>query len=142
MSERLMSQPPSSRLPSAQISARSTSSKVEDVVTTKKAALQPSESNTDVESVVSTPGSLPITAPTTRRKAKDVQTRLGKGRPVVAGGSGARKITKAFSKGNGRRAKTSMVLHPPIAEEGTFHAILNIRISINHSIRGRNYPKI
>lgn len=115
MSERLMSQPPTSRLPSTQ--ARSTSSKLEDVVTTKKAALQPSESNTDVESVVSTPGSLSTAPPNTRRKAKDVQTRLGKGRPVVAGGSGARKITKAFSKGNGRKAKTSMVLHPPIAEE-------------------------
>lgn len=101
-----------------QVSARSASSKAEDVVTTKKAALQPSESNTDVESVVSTPGSLPITAPTTRRKAKDIQTRLGKGRPVAAGGSGARKITKAFSRGTGRKPKTSIVLHAPIAEEG------------------------
>ncbi|GJJ14804.1 hypothetical protein Clacol_009072 [Clathrus columnatus] len=116
ISERTGSQPPNSRVVSVAAPVRSTSSKLDDTIPTKKVALQPSESNTDVESVVSTPASL-ISVPTTRRKAKDIQTRLGKGRPVAAGGSGARKITKAFSRGTGRKTRTSMVLQAPIPEE-------------------------
>lgn len=52
--------------------------------------------------------------PTTRtRKAKDTQTRLGMGRPVIAGGSGARAVTKSISisKG-GKRGKNSRSVQP------------------------------
>lgn len=109
-SERVISQPPRSRLSSVQPLVSKTVK-----VSAKKAALQPSESNTDAESAAD----IPASAPTTRRKGKDLQIRLGKGRPVIAGGSGARNITKVLSRGSGRRAKASAMLQEdPIPEEG------------------------
>lgn len=55
------------------------------------------------------------------RKTKETQLRLGVGRPVVAGGEGARTITKPPSVARGRRGKNSRslpTLQPTIAEEG------------------------
>ncbi|KAF8573837.1 hypothetical protein K439DRAFT_921592 [Ramaria rubella] len=98
----------------------------------KKAALQPSESNTDAESQSDTtppsaapapppsaPQSTSSTPATTRRKAQDIQTHLGKGRPVVAGGSGARNVTKPFSRG-ARRGKKSAMLREDVIVEGAW----------------------
>ncbi|OBZ78658.1 hypothetical protein A0H81_00640 [Grifola frondosa] len=50
-------------------------------------------------------------APRTR-KAKDTQYRLGVGRPAVAGGSGARAITKSISVSRGKRGKGSRSVKP------------------------------
>ncbi|KZT30527.1 hypothetical protein NEOLEDRAFT_1144156 [Neolentinus lepideus HHB14362 ss-1] len=53
--------------------------------------------------------------PTRTRKAKDTQFRLGVGRPVVAGGNGARAVTRAKSRrGKARSFQTTEV---PIPEE-------------------------
>ncbi|KAF8489156.1 hypothetical protein JB92DRAFT_1391790 [Gautieria morchelliformis] len=62
-------------------------------VSTNKAVLQPSEPNTNAESATDAPCS----AHTTRRKAKDIQARIGKGRAVLVGGSGARHVTKVIN---------------------------------------------
>lgn len=51
-------------------------------------------------------GSLPP-QPVRTRKAKDLQTKLGVGRPKAAGGTGARAITKSTSVPRGRRGKSS-----------------------------------
>jgi hypothetical protein len=46
--------------------------------------------------------------PSTRtRKAKDTQKRLGVGKPRIAGGSGARSLTRASSPSKGRRSRSS-----------------------------------
>jgi hypothetical protein len=52
-----------------------------------------------------------------RRKAKDTQFRLGVGRPMVAGGSGARTVTNV-SKGKGLLARNVTQSQPTIIEEG------------------------
>jgi hypothetical protein len=71
--------------------------------------------------------STPITPPATRaRKAKE-QTRLGVGRPVAAGGSGPRAVTKSLSVSKGKRAKASKTMKPTedtIPEEGRYIQIL------------------
>jgi hypothetical protein len=52
--------------------------------------------------------------PTPRtRKAKDTQYRLGVGRPIIAGGSGARSVTKSVSVSRGsKRAKSIKIIKP------------------------------
>ncbi|KAF8523027.1 hypothetical protein JB92DRAFT_3110334 [Gautieria morchelliformis] len=102
-SERVASQPlPKGRVGSVQISKASE-------VSAKKATLQPSEPNTDPESVPDASSSTRAT----RRKAKHIQARLGKGRPILAGGSGARHVTKVITCGTGRKTKEE----EPIPEE-------------------------
>jgi regulator of replication initiation timing len=55
--------------------------------------------------------------PATRtRKAKDTQTRLGVGRPRLAGGEGARAVTKSASLSRTRRAKSSKNLRKPVED--------------------------
>ena len=108
MSARVASQPPNPRLNSVQPAPKPTE------VSAKKAALRLSESNTDAESVAD----IPVSAPTTRRRAKDLQMHLGKGRPVIVGSSRARDITKVISRGAGRKGKASAMLQDPIPEEG------------------------
>lgn len=55
------------------------------------------------------------------RKAKDTQYRLGVGRPIIAGGSGARAVTKSVSVSRGSKRAKSMrhvkLSEDPIAEE-------------------------
>ncbi|KAF9270352.1 hypothetical protein L218DRAFT_1071797 [Marasmius fiardii PR-910] len=56
------------------------------------------------------------------RKAKDTQRRLGVGRPIAAGGSGARVVTKSKSVSKSRRGKVSLSVAPveaTIPEEET-----------------------
>ncbi|KAF9015294.1 hypothetical protein BDQ17DRAFT_1320215 [Cyathus striatus] len=48
--------------------------------------------------------------PVRTRKAKEMQTRLGVGRPVAAGGAGPRAITKSLSVSRSRRGKPSRSL--------------------------------
>lgn len=64
----------------------------------------------------------PEAGPSTRtRKAKDTQSRLGMGRPVLAGGEGARAATKPVSASKNKRGKGSRTLKPTgdiIPEEG------------------------
>jgi hypothetical protein len=66
----------------------------------------------------------PSLLPATRtRKAKDTQTRLGKGRPVIAGGTGARAVTKSVSvsrgSNRGKGSRTGVKLaQETIIEEG------------------------
>ncbi|KAK0245839.1 hypothetical protein EDD85DRAFT_35219 [Armillaria nabsnona] len=47
--------------------------------------------------------------PPRTRKAKETQTKLGVGRPVAAGGSGARAVTKSTNITNGKRGKSRSV---------------------------------
>ncbi|KAJ7110076.1 hypothetical protein C8R44DRAFT_884080 [Mycena epipterygia] len=54
----------------------------------------------------------PIPPATRTRKAKDTQTRLGVGRPVQAGGSGPRAVTKSVSVAKGKRGKNSRAVKP------------------------------
>ena len=49
----------------------------------------------------------PTPQPVRTRKAKELQTRLGVGRPTIAGGSGARAITKSSSGSKSRRGRSS-----------------------------------
>jgi hypothetical protein len=65
------------------------------------------------------PTSLLIPPPRTR-KAKELQTRLGKGKPVIAGGSGPRAITASSGSSKGRPSKSSKTMKPrePTIEEG------------------------
>ncbi|KAL0951019.1 hypothetical protein HGRIS_007760 [Hohenbuehelia grisea] len=92
--------------------------------------------NEDSETDVPEPQQQEIQPPTTRRvsrsnpapaappprtkKAKETQLRLGVGRPVAAGGSGARAVTKSTSLSRVKRAKSSKSMQPteaPIPEE-------------------------
>ena len=62
----------------------------------------------------------PPAPPITRtRKAKETQLRLGVGRPKVAGGAGARAVTKSFSvpKNNKRVSKSVKIPEAAIPEE-------------------------
>lgn len=63
----------------------------------------------------------PLLVPPPRtRKAKELQTRLGKGKPVIAGGSGPRAITASSGSSKGRQTKSSKTMKPrePTIEEG------------------------
>ena len=72
----------------------------------------------------------PPPPPVTRtRKAKETQLRLGVGRPKVAGGVGARAVTKSFSvpKNNKRVSKSVKISEAVIPEEqdpGTLYVCL------------------
>ncbi|KAK0465174.1 uncharacterized protein EV420DRAFT_944439 [Desarmillaria tabescens] len=56
--------------------------------------------------------------PPRTRKAKETQSKLGVGRPVAAGGSGARAVTKSVNIANGKRGKSrSVKLQTTIHEE-------------------------
>ncbi len=63
-------------------------------------------------------------APITRntRKAKETQYRLGVGRPAIAGGSGARAVTKSLAAPKSKRGRASISVKPSEAaipeEEG------------------------
>jgi len=61
----------------------------------------------------------PLVPPRTR-KAKELQTRLGKGKPVIAGGSGARAVTASSGSSKGRHSRSSKAMKPrePTIEEG------------------------
>ena len=64
---------------------------------------------------------IPLLVPPPRtRKAKELQTRLGKGKPVIAGGSGPRAITASSGSSKGRETRSSktMKLREPTIEEG------------------------
>ncbi|KAG2061981.1 hypothetical protein BDR06DRAFT_946041 [Suillus hirtellus] len=67
------------------------------------------------------PPSAPVDPTPRTRKAKDTQYRLGVGRPIIAGGSGARAVTKSVSVSRGsKKAKNMKNVKPsedPIAEE-------------------------
>jgi hypothetical protein len=74
----------------------------------------------------------PVLVPPPRtRKAKEMQTRLGKGKPVIAGGSGPRAITASSGSSKGRQSKSSKTMRPrePTIEEGKTHAGHVIRCS-------------
>ncbi|KAF7339356.1 hypothetical protein MSAN_02149500 [Mycena sanguinolenta] len=59
----------------------------------------------------------PTSIPSNRtRKAKDTQTRLGVGRPVAAGGNGARAVTKSVSVAKGKRGRNSKAVKKPVEE--------------------------
>ncbi|KAI0068415.1 hypothetical protein BV25DRAFT_1818823 [Artomyces pyxidatus] len=76
-----------------------------------------SDSEDEADGSETQPETLPQPAvesgPATRtRKAKEGQLRLGVGRPIAAGGSGARAVTKSVSTAKGRRGKSSRSLKP------------------------------
>jgi hypothetical protein len=48
----------------------------------------------------------------TRKKAKEIQSRLGVGRPTALGGSGYRPPSSSSGKPRSRRGKTTMVVEP------------------------------
>lgn len=63
----------------------------------------------------------PVEVPPPRtRKAKEMQTRLGVGKPLAAGGQGPRTVTRSSISSKGRRAKSSRSIKPMEAtiEEG------------------------
>lgn len=81
------------------------------------------------------------TGPATRtRKAKTTQLKLGVGRPAVAGGVGARAVTKSDSLPKVKRGKPSRVGRPteePIAEGKSYSCcVVHILdpIQSNHKI--------
>ncbi|KIM48074.1 hypothetical protein M413DRAFT_439782 [Hebeloma cylindrosporum] len=62
----------------------------------------------------------PVLPPARTRKAKELQTRLGVGKPIMAGGQGPRAVTRSSGSTRGKRAKSSKSLKPTehtIAEE-------------------------
>ncbi|KDR85126.1 hypothetical protein GALMADRAFT_233763 [Galerina marginata CBS 339.88] len=54
----------------------------------------------------------PTILPNRTRKAKELQTRLGVGKPVVAGGQGPRAVTRSSGSSRARLAKSSRSLKP------------------------------
>ncbi|PPQ72022.1 hypothetical protein CVT24_008074 [Panaeolus cyanescens] len=90
--------------------------------TTSMIIHEPDEEEMDQHNVFKEPSPSPPLAPPPRtRKAKELQTRLGVGKPVAAGGSGPRAITRSSgSSSKGKRAKSSKSMKPkeaPIQEE-------------------------
>ena len=65
----------------------------------------------------------PVLPPARTRKAKELQTRLGVGKPVIAGGHGPRAVTRSTGSSRGKRAKSSKSLKPTedTIEEGLSH---------------------
>ncbi|PPQ89398.1 hypothetical protein CVT25_002216 [Psilocybe cyanescens] len=67
----------------------------------------------------------PPTAPVRTRKAKELQTRLGVGKPVLAGGQGPRAVTRSSGSSRARksRAKSSLSTKPmeTTIEEASFN---------------------
>lgn len=78
------------------------------------------ESETTKETPVEKQPSLHVIQPTRTRKAKELQTRLGKGKPVIAGGNGPRAVTASSGSSKGRQTKSSRSMKPrePTIEEG------------------------
>lgn len=80
------------------------------------------EQREDAEETENQPQTQPDLVPPPRtRKVKETQTRLGVGRPVAAGGSGARAVTKSQSVSRGKRVKASKSMkltEATIPEEG------------------------
>jgi hypothetical protein len=75
---------------------------------------------------VEKPPSPLLVPPPRTRKAKELQTRLGKGKPVIAGGSGPRAITASSGSSKGRQTNSSKTMKPrePTIEEGKDPPIL------------------
>lgn len=53
-----------------------------------------------------------VLPPARTRKAKELQTRLGVGKPIIAGGHGPRAVTRSSGSSRGKRAKSSKSLKP------------------------------
>ncbi|KAI0307787.1 hypothetical protein B0F90DRAFT_1677253 [Multifurca ochricompacta] len=73
------------------------------------------------------PSSLHPGPMTRTRKARDAQLRLGVGRPTVAGGKGARTVTRSVSDAKGARSRSGRRAQPaqdPIVEGSTEVALL------------------
>ncbi|KAI0051751.1 hypothetical protein FA95DRAFT_1569801 [Auriscalpium vulgare] len=106
--------------PSPQPPPRTSSMRIISRVSTSRSRLQSTGSmvihSDDEDNPEDAPVPSPPTAPagpaTRTRKAKDTQLRLGVGRPMAAGGTGARAVTKSVSAGKGRRGKSSRSLRP------------------------------
>jgi len=64
----------------------------------------------------------PALPPPRTRKAKELQTRLGVGKPLIAGGHGPRAMTRSLASSRGKRAKSSKSLKPmeDTIEEGIY----------------------
>jgi len=79
-----------------------------------------SEATISDEPLVQRPPTPPLVPPPRTRKAKELQTRLGKGKPVIAGGSGPRAVTASSRSSKGRHSKSSKAMKPrePTIEEG------------------------
>jgi len=54
----------------------------------------------------------PLLPPARTRKAKELQTRLGVGKPIIAGGRGPRAVTRSAGSSRGKQAKSSKSLKP------------------------------
>ncbi|TDL28398.1 hypothetical protein BD410DRAFT_780897 [Rickenella mellea] len=138
---RPLAEPPTPKAPPRRTSARSrttsraTTNKtrgfsgrsvavVEDIQEEQEAGEAPQADDRSQSDNNTTPEDTPPTpvVATRTRTAKDIQRRLGVGRPVIAGGSGARAITKSLSVGKATRGKNSKTLKPveeTIEEEPT-----------------------
>jgi hypothetical protein len=71
-----------------------------------------------------TPAPAPSATPVPRtRKAKELQTRLGVGKPQLAGGQGPRAVTRSSgsSKGRGLKASRSIRTMEATIEEGWYY---------------------
>ena len=83
--------------------------------------------NAEVEaSAPPTPQPSLIPPPRTR-KAKEMQVRLGVGKPIAAGGTGPRAITRSSESSRNRRLKSSRSIIKPMEatiEEGWRHSLL------------------
>lgn len=79
----------------------------------------------------------PPPSPVTRtRKAKETQLRLGVGRPKVAGGAGARAVTKSFSvPKNNKRVSKSVKISEAVIPEEQDHGTFTFAIRIVHSAK-------
>ncbi len=75
--------------------------------------------------------------PPRTRKAKETQTKLGVGRPVAAGGSGARAVTKSMNITNGKRGKSRSVKPQATIREGVISFSLPL-YSFNHKSQNPN----
>ncbi|KAF4623587.1 hypothetical protein D9613_001922 [Agrocybe pediades] len=66
----------------------------------------------DEEEDIPPPPEPPIIVPTRTRKAKELQTRLGVGKPIIAGGRGPRAVTRSSGSSRGKREKLSKSIKP------------------------------
>ncbi|KAJ4486302.1 hypothetical protein J3R30DRAFT_3445747 [Lentinula aciculospora] len=93
-------------------SNRTSSMIVHDIVEDEEGSAEVTEGEQEEQSEQSEPQEVPLPPPPRTRKAKETQFRLGVGRPLAAGGKGARAVTKSVIVSKTRKGKGSRSVKP------------------------------
>lgn len=117
--------PPMRRSVSTRQPSRAGPSRVSSMIVHDIDEEEKDENSTQSEDIKEeTPAPAPSATPVPRtRKAKELQTRLGVGKPQLAGGQGPRAVTRSSGSSKGRGLKASRSIKPMEAtiEEGWYY---------------------